>query len=193
MALDFAQLTPSNLAPARRGRGDHFVQLYADDASLIESLATFAGGALRGDDAAILVATPEHRNAVAGVLAADGLDLEELSKSDRYFSLDAAHTLATFLVDGRPNGPRFAAVIGALLDRAAAGGRRVRVFGEMVALLWDSDDVAGAIVLEEMWNDLAVTRSFDLFCAYPTRSFGEADASLLAEVCHRHSHVIPPA
>jgi DcmR-like sensory protein len=192
MPLDFAQVTADKLAPARRGRGDHFVQLYAEDRSLIESVATFVGHALHAGDAAIIVGTEPHRRAIAALLGAAGLDLDELSKDDRFFSLDAGHTLATFSIDGRPNEARFASIVGGLVERAAGTGRRVRVFGEMVALLWDAGDVASAIELEEMWNRLAERRSFDLFCAYPTHAFGSEDESLLAEVCHRHSHVIPP-
>jgi hypothetical protein len=192
MPLDFARLSPAELAPERRGDGDHFVQLYDSDETLVDAIATYIGVGLAHDEAAIVVATDDHRSALADALESRGFDLEALAAAERYFSLDAGHTLATFLLDGRPNEARFEGVIGGLIQRATGSGRNVRVFGEMVALLWDGGDVAGAIELEEMWNRLAERQLFDLFCAYPTGSFADEDLSLLTEVCHRHSHVIPP-
>jgi signal transduction histidine kinase len=62
----------------------------------------------------------------------------------------------------------------------------------MVALLWAQGKCDAAIQLEQLWNDLAVTYSFDLRCAYPMSLFGRAgDSELFAKVCATHSHVIP--
>ena len=193
MSLDFAQLTPADLAPARRGVGDHFVQLYADDDSLVASVATFLQRSLEADGAAVVVATEPHRHALQRTLAEAGNDLGSLSKSDRFFSLDAGHVLATFSVDGGLDRNGFRNIVGGLIARAAGSGRPVHVYGEMVALLWDRGDVAGAIELEEFWNELGEGLRFDLFCGYPTSSFGPEDLSLLGAVCRRHSHVLPPA
>ena len=96
------------------------------------------------------------------------------------------------MADGIPNSAKFAASIGELIAQAAKGGRNVRVFGEMVALLWAAGNVAGAISLEELWNGLAETHPFQLFCAYPVHAFKGDDLVPLREVCHQHSHVIPP-
>jgi PAS domain S-box-containing protein len=49
-----------------------------------------------------------------------------------------------------------------------------------------------AIELEQLWNDLAKTHTFDLHCAYPISYFGRAeDSEALGEICTAHSHVIP--
>ncbi len=44
--------------------------------------------------------------------------------------MDAAELLFTFMVGGTPDGRRFAETIGAVIEQAGAGGRRVRVYGE---------------------------------------------------------------
>ena len=64
------------------------------------------------------------------------------SISDDQFLLvvDAAETLKTIYGGGYPY-QRFNATIGAIVERAARGGRAVRVFGEMVALLWSDGNV----------------------------------------------------
>jgi signal transduction histidine kinase len=62
----------------------------------------------------------------------------------------------------------------------------------MVALLWDQGKAEAAIRLEQLWNELARTKSFSLFCAYPISSFShERDLDLLMKVCAEHSAVIP--
>ncbi|MDP9275804.1 MAG: MEDS domain-containing protein [Chloroflexota bacterium] len=57
----------------------------------------------------------------------------------------------------------------------------MRVFGEMVALLWAEGDRNGALVLEELWNDLTRRLSFPLLCAYPA-SFFSTDAESVVHV-----------
>lgn len=112
--------------------------------------------------------------------------------SGRYLAFDATERLSTFMVDGAPDGKRFAEMIGPVLKRAGAGGRRVRIYGEMVALLWDAGDIASAIALEDLWNDLAAEAAFLLLCAYPMRAFADSDhATDFARICDRHSSVIP--
>ena len=62
----------------------------------------------------------------------------------------------------------------------------------MVALLWDDGNVAAALELEDLWNDLAATRAFVLLCAYPMRAFEDpASAAAFKRICDQHSAVIP--
>jgi anti-sigma regulatory factor (Ser/Thr protein kinase) len=69
----------------------------------------------------------------------------------------------------------------------------VRAFGEMVALLWAAGDVAGAIELEALWNDLAEVREFSLLCAYSMSALaGHDDLGSVGRVCELHSSVHPP-
>jgi two-component system CheB/CheR fusion protein len=68
----------------------------------------------------------------------------------------------------------------------------VRIFGEMVALLWADGMHQAAIELEAQWNALANTLPFTLLCAYPLAGFGsEADETSFREICAHHAHVVP--
>ena len=68
----------------------------------------------------------------------------------------------------------------------------MRAYGEMVALLWDDGDVASALALEDLWNDLGDVRAFELLCAYPMSAFEDPDsAAPFKRVCEQHSSVIP--
>src|SRR5258708_1768804 len=85
----------------------HLVQFSEDDASLINSVSAFVNTGLRTGEACIIVATASHRKSLEHHLQADGLDLAVAQAAGFYVSLDAAATLAHFLVDGQPEPVRF--------------------------------------------------------------------------------------
>lgn len=173
---------------------DHAVAFYDHDADLVACLADFVGEGLRLDDGVLVIATPAHRHALAEVLAQRGVQVDALQAAGRYLALDAAETLQSFLVGGSPAAVPFAAGVGGLLDRVGTGGRPVRAFGEMVALLWGQDDVVGALELEVLWNDLARVRRFLLLCAYPAAVLTQDDGlAPLAVACHEHSSLLAPS
>jgi signal transduction histidine kinase len=141
-----------------------------------------------------VIATPEHRAGLEARLAAGGLDLSAARARAEYIALDAAETLSRIMLAGAPEPGRFAEVVGGVIAQAEQGGRHVRAFGEMVALLWAEGNAAAAIRLEELWNDLrdATATPFSLCCGYPMQGFAsEANGAPFADICARHSHVIP--
>jgi signal transduction histidine kinase len=174
----------------------HVAQFYADDTFLIESLSRFIGTALGGGDAAIVVATPSHREGLVRVLKSRGLDTSGALKTGRYVSLDAAETLSTFLVDGWPDARLFTDVVGSLLAdaKSKSGGadQRIAVFGEMVSLLWSQGKLDAAFRLEQLWTDLAKTHAFSLRCGYPIQGFDRQEhGDLFTKICAEHTGVIP--
>jgi PAS domain S-box-containing protein/excisionase family DNA binding protein len=173
------------------GEREHFVQFYENDSYLTESVAGYVANGLEKDEGAIVIATREHRVAIAKKLKARGIDLVKARASGQFVSLDAAETLARLMVNGMPDAALFIQVLGRVMKQALAGHKRVRAFGEMVAILWQEGNKAAAIRLEELWNDLAKVHLFALFCAYPMSAFGAGDVDPLGEVCTCHSRVIP--
>ena len=91
------------------------------------------------------------------------------------------------MVADTPDPALFNTTIGAIVERAARGGRAVRVFGEMVALLWSDGNVTGALALETLWNEMASDRRFFLLCAYPEALLDEAPLHAVNSMCDRHS------
>src|SRR5580704_17708073 len=62
----------------------------------------------------------------------------------------------------------------------------------MVALLWSEGNIDAALKLEQLWNDLAHSHSFDLHCAYPMKGFDqEGYSQAFLDLCAEHSHVVP--
>jgi diguanylate cyclase (GGDEF)-like protein len=184
----------SGVAPRRRPvcGHDHLVEFYETEDFLVDTVGTFLVPALMEGDAAIVVASAEHRRRFEAALADAGVDVEAAAGEGRYLALDAADVLARFMVAGRPDATRFRDMIGPLMDRAAQGGRQIRAYGEMVALLWDDGDVSSAMALEDLWNDLSATREFMLLCAYPMRAFDDdASSAAFKRICDQHTDVIP--
>jgi signal transduction histidine kinase len=179
--------------PAHRA---HLAQFYSSDAFLIESLSGIIGPALRSGDAGIVVATRAHRETLARSLKKLKVDLAKITKQNRYIAVDAASTLAKFMVDGAPDPSLFEQVIGRLLERARGKSRnksgRVLVFGEMVALLWSKGNTRAALRLEQLWNELAEKHSFALYCGYPIKGFDRSeDREMFLKVCREHSNLLP--
>jgi hypothetical protein len=168
---------------------EHLVEFYETEEFLVASVADYVAPALLGEDAAIVVATPEHREAFADALATHGVDVEEAAREGRYLAIDAAGLLSMFMLDGAPDRDRFQGVVTPLIARAATGEREVRVYGEMVALLWLAGDVTSTIALEDLWNELAGICEFSLFCGYPISSFDVQSRALFAHICGQHSSV----
>lgn len=172
----------------------HAVQFYSDDRFLVESLASFFGAALREGDAALVIATPTHLHQVYDSFLNHCVPVSSAEREGRYVALGAAETLAKFMRNTRPDPQLFQAVIGGTIAKlqAAAPGRRIVAFGEMVALLWADDQREAALELEQLWNNLAQDHEFSLRCAYPLSSFGnDDDTRLFLKICAEHSSVMP--
>lgn len=174
--------------------GGHFVHFYEHDGDLCARVVEYLRGALAEGDAAIIIATPAHRALFAAGLTRAGADLDAARARGSLLELDAAGTLAQITADGAPDPARFEQVVGTIVRNAAARGRRVWAYGEMVALLWEAGAVGRAIELEALWNDLRNCLPFTLFCGYPSW-VTEADDGIFAfgEVCAAHSHVVAAA
>jgi signal transduction histidine kinase len=173
----------------------HSVQFYADDSFLLDGLSRFIGTALGAGDAAIVVATQAHREALERRLQARGLSTAKSIRQGRYIILDAAETLQKFMVEGFPDAARFREVLSNVVVRARGAveqGARVVAFGEMVALLWEDGKHDAAIRLEQLWNALGKEHSFFLHCAYPIKSFShDHHSEPFLKICSEHSDVIP--
>ena len=187
-------LTPSARWHASASSG-HSVQFYEDDSFLLEGLARFIGAAIAGGDSALVVANQAHRDGLMERLTETGLDLGIAVEQGRYIALDAAETLAKFMVNGHPDAALFENIVGSLVGQLAninGKPQRVAVFGEMVALLWAEGKEQAAIELEQLWNRLAEKQAFQLHCAYPLNLFRRThDAAGMERICAEHSHVTP--
>lgn len=173
----------------------HLVQFYSDDAALLDELAALFRGSLCDGRSVAAVMTSSHRSGLERRLLAQGVDVDVATRSGWLCVLDAEQALSEFMEPAGPNRERFLLQFGNTLRtlQASTATKRdgVIAFGEMVAVLWAQKRYEAAIRLEELWNELALTCSFDLCCAYPANIFRDG-VSLIpyAEICAQHSEVV---
>lgn len=151
--------------------GGHVVHFYEDEGDLITTLSHYVAAAVGVGDASLIIATSDHREAVAAHLEVAGIDVAEARRNGTFVTMDAAAALSQFYAGGQIDARRFRAVIGgAIRHIVQETGRPVRCYGEMVLFLWNAGTVTAAIELEGLWNDLAGELDFSLLCSYPSQS-----------------------
>lgn len=186
-ALPTARAFWAEMAPC-----DHIVQIYGDDNVFMDGLEGFVGSALRAGESAIVIATPAHLHALEKRMRDRGVDVERARAENRYLARDAEQTLELFMVDGWPEETLFTKCVGELLELARGGqDRKVRAFGEMVAILWARNRVAATLQLELMWTRYCEIQKFPLFCSYPREGFTKNAAESIVDICRAHSRVVP--
>jgi hypothetical protein len=169
---------------------DHAVQIYDDHETFMDALHDYAAAGLRADESVVLISTPSHLAGLEARLRGSGIDVSSARAEDRYITLDAEETLAQFMRNDWPDDDRFFYVVGEVIERARAGGRNVRAFGEMVAILWANGHAGATVRLEFLWNRLLRTEKFPLFCAYPKAGFTRGARDSMSAICEMHSKVI---
>jgi PAS domain S-box-containing protein len=186
---------PAPVAPdAHRDDHAHTVQFYDDDAFLVTVVGEYLAGGLDARQPLVVIATPPHRKAFVARLRARGRDVAAERRSGMLVMLDARETLGKVMVDGVPDAARFRAVLADVIRKTQSGhgGSSLRMYGEMVDLLWKERDAAAANRLEELWNDLRKRFDFSLLCAYAMANFDRAaDAEQFVAICDQHTSVAP--
>jgi hypothetical protein len=167
-----------------RPGGVHGVHFSRSHEHAVAAVVDMVCEAIEQGRAVLLVATGLHRRWIEAQLHQRGTQLDD----DTFHILDAATTLSSLLVDGKPHHDRFRTVIGTRVTdvstRAPAG---LSVYGEMVGLLWERGDALSAIRLEELWNELQRDVPFSLLCGYLLD--GRTSNIDLDPIRRLHSHV----
>jgi DcmR-like sensory protein len=175
------------------GKCDHAVQIYGDETTFMDALEGFVASGLRKGESVILISTASHMHELEKRLRASWIDIDRARWEDRYIAVLANETLKKFMVRDEPDEALFTQAAADLLKRArgSGGDRKVRAFGEMVAILWAERHAGAAIKLENLWNKLQAVEHFPLFCAYPRLGFANDASAAIRQVCATHSRVVP--
>ncbi|MES2777245.1 MAG: MEDS domain-containing protein [Bacteroidota bacterium] len=169
---------------------EHVVQIYESDEIFLDTLAGFVGGGINAGDCCLVIATDNHIMALEERLTSYGIQVKDLVTENRYFPLSAEQTLSRFMVNGWPDETLFNETISEIISKCAADNRKVRAFGEMVAILWAQGHNGATIQLEHLWNRFCANKSFCLFCAYPKSGFTDDINTSIMHVCGAHSKMI---
>jgi hypothetical protein len=169
---------------------DHVLQIYENEHSFISSLTGYVSSGIRLGECAIVIATKEHLGELVSRLKEEGFNVDQLINEDQFIGLDAAETLSRFMVDNWPDEKLFTETITSVINRGTCKQRKVRAFGEMVALLWAEGHNGATVQLELLWEKFCSQNELGLFCAYPKSGFTTDITESIEQICHCHGKVI---
>jgi hypothetical protein len=169
---------------------EHVVQIYDDNEVFLDTLARYVGDGINSGDGIILIARTAHLEALKSRLQAHAINVESLIAQHQYIALDAEETLSKFMVNGWPDEDKFITVITEVLRKAKSRNKRIRAFGEMVAILWEQGHYGATVNLEHLWNSFLEKETLSLFCAYPRSGFTQNAGESMVHICSHHSIMI---
>jgi hypothetical protein len=171
--------------------GDHAVHFYEAEADLVPAVVAQLLPALAAGEPAVLLTTAEHRAAFEASLRLAAIDAAAAESAGLLTWGDAHEVAGQIVRDGTVDGGLFESVIAPLVRAAAADGRPVHTYGEVVAVLWGRGDVVAALELEQCWNALIAELPVSLLCGYPIElmTTGEHIDGFPA-VCAQHTRLL---
>lgn len=143
----------------------HQVQFYEQSEFLCRSVSRFAIAGLGAGEGVSIIATASHTALIREELERS-IHFKAAVNTKQLIILDADEALSKLIVNGNPDPDRLYDTIGTLIDSQLAQFPRVRVYGEMVNILWHQKNVDGTIALEKIWNDFLRPRLVTLLCGY---------------------------
>lgn len=171
---------------------DHLVQIYEQEEVLLQSLHGFISTGIQDGDSIVIIAARERLNALISRLQLSGLFINELKEKKLLFTLSAESQLEKFMVDGMPDEQKFFELASTIIAGARTNAsRKIRAYGEMVAILWEQGNPAAALRLETLWNQFCANEVLTLFCAYPKNIFeSDNENECIGLVCAAHNKII---
>jgi CheY-like chemotaxis protein len=173
--------------------GTHAVQFYQGERFLHRAILAFLAPAIRSGDALAMIARRRTFEAVADDLST-ARDTSRNAAADRLIFADADTTLPTFMDGLTPDPERFTRCFSELTTHAR---RRcphgtIWIYGEMVDLLCQAGNHAGAVRIEELWNAVSAGQQTSVMCGYAIQGFDhDVHATTFRAVCRQHTHVFP--
>ena len=176
--------------PDNRTGHFHAVRFYETHESLCRIVVEFLAGGLANGEPGLVIGTPGHNAEILRQLQGRALDIDALQSAGDLVFIDANEMLTSFMVNDAPDSDLFKNEAGKVLERLSRGRSdlTVRAYGEMVDVLWRAGNTVGAVKLEVLWNQLAMTHDFSLLCGYAMGNFYKNAA--IREICLEHTHAV---
>ena len=168
---------------------EHIVQFFDTDESRADNVASFLDDGYQAGEPIVVVARPANWALMTERLQLLGVPVQSAIANGRLVVRDANQTLDEISRSGSVDAAAFEAVVGKAVMTLGRRGR-VRAYGEMVDMLAQRGELADAIKLEELWNDLGERASLSLMCGYSAAHFVSTGTHrALLEICRSHSGV----
>lgn len=168
---------------------EHIVQFFDSDESRADSVASFLADGYRAGEPIVVIVRPVNWALMMERLQFLGVPVQSAIAKGALIVKDANQTLNEISPSGSPDAAAFDAVVGEVVT-ALSRRRRVRAYGEMVDMLAQRGELADAVRLEQLWNDLGERASCFLMCGYSAAHFVSTGTHrALLDICKSHSGV----
>jgi hypothetical protein len=167
----------------------HLVRFYSGPQRLAESLSSIFADSLMKGETVVVVAAPDHRDALDSALSDAGVNLAAEYRAGRYLPVDAEQTLARFMTPMGPDPDLFRSAVGSTIEKARRRTGSVSAYGEMVGVLAERGDLTAALELETLWNEVLQLHPFRLLCGYPREIVGNVSPAF-DSICAAHDAVL---
>ena len=167
----------------------HAVLFFDDEAVRLLEVVNFVCEGVRAGESVFLALTSSIAKSVRAALPSEVLALAE--RSGGLTILEAQATLELLMRDGTLDPAAFEKYVASGVRRSRKERGPVRVYGEMVTLLWSAGNVVAALQLEQLWNELQKEFGVAVLCAYPLALVAEGTEEF-ARVSRCHGKTIVP-
>lgn len=175
----------------RIDRGDHICEFYETADELANCICDFVVPGITRGDGIILVATSSNLDKFQTALERRSIDVHRAKSVQKLIMMDAHETLNSFMVNGMPDPDKFEKNVGKLVTDFKMKYPRFRAFGEMVNILWENNNLEGALKLEGMWTQLNDKLGFSMLCGYSNQKFkNRSNIEALNAICAAHTHIV---
>ena len=176
--------------------GRHELQVYPNDASLLEGFAKFIAGGLNAGNAVVVIATETHRQGLFQKLQTEGFDLDAVISSGSYTAIDVYEALSSFMPNDQPDPARLGQAVSRLVKTASKGPagatRRVTACGECAPLLWTEGKLDAALRMEELWDEASHKYGLSTLCGYLSRTLRvEKGHHIFQKISSLHATAVP--
>jgi len=169
----------------------HVAHVYEDDNCLTTAVGDFLAAGLNAGQPVICLATPSHLEGIVSELSSRQFDVKRIVCDGLLTLVDGVEALGMIMAGSKPDPNLFRQVVTRLLRQAATiAPVPVRIYGELVDILWRKGNPEAAVQLEELWNELGDTASFSLLCGYSMGNvYHEKHWHHFENVCREHRTV----
>lgn len=172
--------------------GNHIVEVCHNDVSQEEAVSRFLIEGLLKSEAVVVFAKPALRKAVIAKMTARGLDVQTFKNEGQIKFFDAEFLISSMRMDSIFEEQAFQEYVGTQIEAAHLKYGKVRVFGGMVASLWNTGEYDAAMQLEDFWVNLTQKLEFSLLCCYSLgNQTPQTYERALQFICRCHNHLVP--
>jgi hypothetical protein len=157
----------------------HAIGFFDGEEQLCAEIAEFVSEGLASGQPALIVTKEAHRVGIARELRNLGVDVDGATTAGDLRMADAHEVLESIMVGGLPDATRYHDTVGAAVASLLKGRPGpVRIFGDMVDLLWQDGRHDAAIRIEILSNQLALVQPISVICGYSMGHFVKRGAKL---------------